>query len=60
MCVLPVRHSHDDVLDSVLRGFIDDGFQSRDQRLTSLQTEALLCRPLLLQELLKPDQHTDS
>uniref|UniRef100_A0A146YLN3 Uncharacterized protein n=1 Tax=Fundulus heteroclitus TaxID=8078 RepID=A0A146YLN3_FUNHE len=50
----PVRHAHDDVLHAVLRGFIDDGFQGRDQSLASLQAESFLCRPLLLQELLKP------
>lgn len=56
-CVLPVRHAHDDVIHSAPRWFIDDGFQSRDQRLTSLQTKTFLCRPLLLEELLKPE-HT--
>ena len=54
VCVLPVRHAHDDVLHTLLRGFIDDGLQSRDQRLAALQTKTFLCRPLLLQELLKP------
>ena len=54
---LPVRHAHDDVLHAVLWRLIDHGFQSRDQRLAALQAEAFLCRPLLLQELLKPE-HT--
>lgn len=53
--VLPVGHSHDDVLHAVLRRLVDDGLQGGDQRLAALQAEALLCRPLLLQELLKPE-----
>lgn len=56
-CVLPVRHSHDDIIHSTLRRLVDDCFQSRDQRLTSLQTKTFLRRPLLLKELLKPE-HT--
>lgn len=53
--VLPVRHAHDDVIYSALRRLVNDGFQGRNQRLASLQTKALLCRPLLLQELLEPE-----
>lgn len=53
-CVSPVRHAHDDVLHALLRRLVDDGLQGRDEGLAALQAKALLCRPLLLQELLKP------
>lgn len=48
-----VRHSHDDRLDAESRGRVDDLFHSRNQNLAALQTETLLRRPFLSQEVLK-------
>lgn len=56
VCVLPVRHAHDEVLQAALGGLVDDGLQSWDQRLTPLQSKPFLCGPLLLQELLEPER----
>ncbi len=49
-----MRHSHDDRVYSRLAGFINNGFERRDQTLTALQPKALLRWPFPLQELLKP------
>ncbi len=49
-----MRHSHDDRVYSLRAGFINNGFERRDQTLTALQPKALLRWPFPLQELLKP------
>ena len=50
----PVGHAHDDAVHAPPAGHVDQGLQSGDQRLAALQAEALLRRPLPLQELLEP------
>lgn len=39
---LPVWHAHNNILHSILTGFVDDSFECRNERLGSLQAKAFL------------------
>lgn len=51
-----MRHPHDHTVYAGSARLVDDGFESRDEHLTALQTKTLLRRPLSGQEILKPGQ----
>lgn len=48
-----VRHTHDDALDTLVDTSVDEGLHSGDERLASLETEALLVGVLAGDEFLE-------
>lgn len=51
---VPMRHPHDHTVYACSTWCVDDGFKSRDEYFTALQTKTFLWRPLSGQEVLKP------
>ena len=55
-----MRHPDDERVDAIAAGHVDDLLQRRDEHLAALQTEALLRRPLLGEELLEARRADES